>query len=265
MKREINIKKRVISVAVVLSVIVNVFTITALAVGGREIISAWLCRDVKMMWNGEEFTPTEDNGERIYPIIYNDRTYLPVRFVAEKAGINVGWDSNSNSVQLGTNGYTYTVETPKAPETPETSNNDYGNITNSLFDFGFVGDIVSGKLQLIDADKRYIDSNGYWIADDYSIFTKDMNGNIISAQYSYVFPDLHFSPVDNNNSTLVPEAEKSICNALTENGFQLIKTDAFQKKHYVKGTTEFNVWNIGGGNTTLVIGVQTGYQADCVK
>jgi hypothetical protein len=35
------------------------------------------------------------------PIVYNDRTYLPARAIAEALGITVGWDAETRTVILG--------------------------------------------------------------------------------------------------------------------------------------------------------------------
>ena len=61
----------------------------AFASNGMEVIQAILNRDIKMTWNGAVFEPIDPaNGQRVYPIVYSDRTYIPARFVAEKAGIS---------------------------------------------------------------------------------------------------------------------------------------------------------------------------------
>ena len=54
-----------------------------------EQISAYLNKGVTLTWNGVPFYPQEDDGTRVYPITYNGRTYIPAKFIAEKAGL--GW------------------------------------------------------------------------------------------------------------------------------------------------------------------------------
>lgn len=247
----ITLKKKVLRAVFTVSILLNLALVTATAMGNRELIQAWLCPDVSMEWNGVEFSPTEDNGERVYPIIYNDRTYLPVRYVAEKAGVSVGWDADTNTVQLGTNGYVY--------EQPVNNENevDYGNIQTNVFDFSFLGNSLSplkGKLVLDQFYNQYLDSNGYWIAQDWST----------SMEKSYIFPVLHFIPSDTNDKVSVGQGFDLMCTAIENNGFTLVKVDDNGKRHYVSGNTEINIWDIGNLHTALAVDIKTGYQACCL-
>jgi len=94
-----------------LKVIVSTFVISAAFIGGvyagptLEQISAYLNKGVTLTWNGEAFYPYDEDGTRVYPITYNGRTYLPVKFVAEKAGLNVGWDATTSTVSLTDENY----------------------------------------------------------------------------------------------------------------------------------------------------------------
>lgn len=56
---------------------------------------------VKFTYNGvrqEFFDPA--TGEKLTPIIYNDRTYLPVRAIAEFLSLEVTWDETTNTISL---------------------------------------------------------------------------------------------------------------------------------------------------------------------
>lgn len=63
-------------------------------------VNATLDKSMSMTWNNQQFKPTERDGSVVHPILYNDRTYLPVKFIAEKAGIQVEWDSKTKTVGL---------------------------------------------------------------------------------------------------------------------------------------------------------------------
>ncbi len=56
--------------------------------------------NIKISLNGQTIQPKDANGNHVEPFIINGTTYLPVRAVANALGINVGWDSNSNTVIL---------------------------------------------------------------------------------------------------------------------------------------------------------------------
>ena len=81
--------------------------ITGVALTGTTLvfanmqIQAILNQQIKVSLNGQvqEFKD-ETTGETQYPITYHDRTYLPLRNVAQLAGLNVDYDANSNTAIL---------------------------------------------------------------------------------------------------------------------------------------------------------------------
>lgn len=87
---------------IVLLATVMLFAFTAGVVAGPAVqdITASLANDIKITLDGEAWTPM-DNGNPMAPIIYNGRTYLPVRAIAEALDINVGWDEATRTVILG--------------------------------------------------------------------------------------------------------------------------------------------------------------------
>lgn len=78
-----------------------------MAAGGDVSINAILSGTIKMKLFEQDFTPQESNGDYIKPIIYNNRTYLPVRTIAEALNIPVDWEGETSTVWLG--GRTQTV------------------------------------------------------------------------------------------------------------------------------------------------------------
>ncbi len=66
-----------------------------------QTITASLANDFKFTLNGEAWTPKDADGSTMAPIVYNDRTYLPARAIAEALGITVGWDAETRTVILG--------------------------------------------------------------------------------------------------------------------------------------------------------------------
>ena len=64
-------------------------------------IQAILNDQIKIALNGQvqEFKD-ETTNETQYPITYHDRTYLPLRTVANLVGVDVDWDANSNTANL---------------------------------------------------------------------------------------------------------------------------------------------------------------------
>lgn len=89
-------KMKVICMVVVLVVMLSV---TAFATVGSRTAELFY-NNIKVMLNGKEITPTDANGNAVEPFIIDGTTYLPVRGVASALGMNVGWDSSTNTVKL---------------------------------------------------------------------------------------------------------------------------------------------------------------------
>lgn len=85
--------------------------------------TALLNKNIKFTVNGEPFVPMEADGSICYPLTYKGRTYIPARFIAEKAGLSVNWDGATQTIKLDYNETTEDVEiqvptTPTQPTTP---------------------------------------------------------------------------------------------------------------------------------------------------
>ncbi|MCX7746615.1 MAG: extracellular solute-binding protein [Clostridia bacterium] len=72
---------------------------------GAAVIGEWVkalvAKDYTILWDGEEYIPENPDGSRVYPIVYNGRTYLPLRNIAEKTGLDVNWDSSTKTIEIG--------------------------------------------------------------------------------------------------------------------------------------------------------------------
>ena len=91
---------RKLSMSVICVIIMFFIVQISHASGLIEGISAVLSKEIRLTWNEETFIPKESDGAIVYPIVYNGRTYLPARFIADKAGIHVGWDDKTKTVSF---------------------------------------------------------------------------------------------------------------------------------------------------------------------
>ena len=64
-------------------------------------ISAILSGTINMKLYGTDFTPKESDGSVVKPIVYNGRTYLPVRFLGEALNIPIEWEGATKTVHIG--------------------------------------------------------------------------------------------------------------------------------------------------------------------
>ena len=60
-----------------------------------------IANGIKIVVDGQKLNPTDANGNKVEPIIYNGTTYLPVRAVANALGKEVYWDDSDYTVYLG--------------------------------------------------------------------------------------------------------------------------------------------------------------------
>lgn len=56
---------------------------------------------VRIILDGEELIAKDANGSRVYPIIVDGTTYLPIRAIANAFGKSVYWDGANYTVYLG--------------------------------------------------------------------------------------------------------------------------------------------------------------------
>lgn len=84
----------------------------------KETISALVDTSIKFEIDGKRFVPRETDGTRVYPLIYEDTTYIPARFIAEAIGLEVKWDGEANAVFFTAGKKGSFVESPVPEEAP---------------------------------------------------------------------------------------------------------------------------------------------------
>lgn len=67
-----------------------------------SIVTAQLRQDFTILVDGTARNFTDATGTRIYPLLYNGSTYLPLRAVGELMGSTVKWDGATSTVTLQT-------------------------------------------------------------------------------------------------------------------------------------------------------------------
>lgn len=70
--------------------------------------------NIKITLNGNEIIPKDVNGNSVEPFIIDGTTYLPVRAIGNALGLNVDWDSSTNTVVLSDPKYKAESEYPEA-------------------------------------------------------------------------------------------------------------------------------------------------------
>lgn len=89
---------------------------------------------ITVTYLGAELDLKDATGATVEPIVYNGTTYLPVRSVAEAAGLEVAWDGATSTVALNGTSITYLDEMPCVLE----SSTEAGSTFNALGEqYGF--------------------------------------------------------------------------------------------------------------------------------
>ncbi len=67
-----------------------------------EKINAYLNHGITFNVNGADQSLADSNGKKLVPITYRNTTYLPVRAIANLAGINISFDAANQRIRLET-------------------------------------------------------------------------------------------------------------------------------------------------------------------
>lgn len=94
-------RKNLITLAIALA-LTSSFILGASASSTLTAIQAYLNYGITIEYNGEAQELFDANGVRLYPISYNNSTYVPIRAVSNILGVNVDWDQARQTVVLGT-------------------------------------------------------------------------------------------------------------------------------------------------------------------
>lgn len=101
-------------------------------------ISAQINQNVTILWDGTAFVPTDASGNKVDPIIYENRVYVPLRSFGEESGCAVTWDPATKTI---------TVTSPEAPaESQDTSSSSEdsdveGPATTSVIPVSLINDL----------------------------------------------------------------------------------------------------------------------------
>jgi len=97
-----NIKTKKLLSILIVSTLLLVNTVSVWSATKLTSISAFLDDEIKIAINGKNNLLINEDGSQMSPIIYNNRTYLPLRSLAKFIGIDIGWDENEHTVKVTT-------------------------------------------------------------------------------------------------------------------------------------------------------------------
>ena len=77
------------------------FSVCAVAMTNLEPITAYLNHGLTVEFNDVDQIMTDESGNKVIPLTYNNTTYLPIRAVSNMLGIKVNWHQETQTVLLG--------------------------------------------------------------------------------------------------------------------------------------------------------------------
>jgi len=93
---------------------------------------------------GTDFTPKESDGSVVKPIVYNGRTYLPVRFLGEALNIPIEWEDATKTVHIGGKSESVPITNPemykKGVSTIFTKDADLLSASGKTYKWGIVNE-----------------------------------------------------------------------------------------------------------------------------
>ena len=89
-----------IAIGVLTSFLVSMMVVPGFAAGIRKTITAYV-GDIDIYVDNVLKIPTDANGNRVEPMIYDGTTYLPVRAISNMLGEDVTWDGETRSIYIG--------------------------------------------------------------------------------------------------------------------------------------------------------------------
>lgn len=138
------------SVFIYALIFVLMFSLTSFASNYSENVIRYY-NNIKIKLNGQELIPKDENGNIIEPFVINGTTYLPVRAIGNALGLDVNWDSASNTVILNSNINAQHLTTNKVIEPTESQNYDTSEILIETID------IVSKNTNFPISSTKYLD------------------------------------------------------------------------------------------------------------
>lgn len=199
--------------------------------------------NIKVYYDGQLKTFTENDGSKISPVIINGRTYLPLRAVADLVGLGVEWENATQSIKLTSDnsGIPNKDNTPvqtqpsasKAPETTPVLGTPAPASTSKYA--GTLQDPVKlGETYTWSASEKYINST---ISADYSYTVKKVQPVTFEE-----LTKLGFKPDSKFDYALVT-VEQKVSNAKISSG------DA-----YISSAFRRNIWGSKTPSGAAIIG-----------
>lgn len=183
-------------------------------------------------------TPLSLEGQKVEldspAFIYIDRTLVPLRFISETYGAEVGWDHDTQTVSINHNSdnINLTINSSKANVNGEIVTLDKSS-TPKLVSFGGENAVTMVPLTFLS---QYLDFNALW--DENTKIVDITNGK--SSSEDIAIDDVIVKPIENEPKNIIKSIKET-----NVNGQQII---------HIEGTfkTSKSIMNLGNSNTVVL-------------
>jgi len=173
--------------------IVGVIIGGATVVGANQAIQAMQNTEIKVSLNGQiQDFKDETTGETQYPITYNNRTYLPLRNVAELSGLNVDYDVQNKEAKLKSNNISNSNTTIKIDQ-----NKSY------VYNANYKKDVKITQFINVWGDRVYSDAINVPYININSEYAK-MTNNEIKEQFDHIVKAYNTGATQNESGEYGP-------------------------------------------------------------
>lgn len=88
------------TIVLIVAVLLLSVSVAGFGVNTVDKIEAYLANDMKFKVDNELWQPKDTDGTLLYPIIFNGRSYVPVRALLESKGVKVGFNDAERTIIL---------------------------------------------------------------------------------------------------------------------------------------------------------------------
>lgn len=93
--------KRIVGIIMAMTLMLGASGVTAGAASASNIVLVYAKPSFTVEMNGNVYMFKDMNGQRVYPVVYKDIAYLPIRAVSALMDEEIQWDNYSNTIYIG--------------------------------------------------------------------------------------------------------------------------------------------------------------------
>lgn len=93
--------KRIVGIIMAITLMLGASGVTVGAASASNKVLVYVKPSFTVEMNGTVYIFKDSKGQRVYPVVYNGRTYLPIRAVAALMEEDIEWDNKSETVYIG--------------------------------------------------------------------------------------------------------------------------------------------------------------------